>query len=107
VIRLPSVVIMLALMYPTTGPSPRRCLPGGRGVGIRTRPAKWTTRVRRRDEDGTICGGFDELATLGRTLARRRDDVLAYFTHRASNRPTEAINGRLEPCAATPWDSAT
>jgi transposase len=40
--------------------------------------------------------GLDELATLGRTLHRRRDDVLAYFTHRASNGPTEAINGRLE-----------
>lgn len=24
------------------------------------------------------------------------DDVLAYFSHRASNGPTEAINGRLE-----------
>jgi hypothetical protein len=35
-------------------------------------------------------------ATLGRTLQRRRDDVLTYFTHRASNGPTEAINGRLE-----------
>jgi transposase len=40
--------------------------------------------------------GLDELATLGRTLQRRRDDVLAYFDHRASNGPTEAINGRLE-----------
>jgi transposase len=40
--------------------------------------------------------GLDELATLGRTLQRRRNDVLAYFTHRASNGPTEAINGRLE-----------
>lgn len=40
--------------------------------------------------------GLDELATLGRTLHRRRDDVLAYFEHRASNGPTEAINGRLE-----------
>ena len=40
--------------------------------------------------------GLDELATLGRTLQRRGDDVLAYFTHRASNGPTEAINGRLE-----------
>ena len=40
--------------------------------------------------------GLDELTTLGRTLHRRRDDVLAYFTHRASNGPTEAINGRLE-----------
>jgi transposase len=40
--------------------------------------------------------GLEELATLGRTLHRRRDDVLAYFTHRASNGPTETINGRLE-----------
>ncbi|WP_300019123.1 ISL3 family transposase [Pseudonocardia sp.] len=40
--------------------------------------------------------GLAELATLGRTLHRRRDDVLAYFDHRASNGPTEAINGRLE-----------
>lgn len=40
--------------------------------------------------------GLEELAQLGRTLHRRRADVLAYFTHRASNGPTEAINGRLE-----------
>jgi transposase len=40
--------------------------------------------------------GLEELTTLGRTLHRRRNDVLAYFTHRASNSPTEAINGRLE-----------
>jgi transposase len=40
--------------------------------------------------------GLDELATLGRTLHRRRVDVLAYFDHRTSNGPTEAINGRLE-----------
>jgi transposase len=43
-----------------------------------------------------IPAGLEELATLGRTLHRRRDDVLAYFTHRASNGPTETINGRLE-----------
>jgi transposase len=43
-----------------------------------------------------VPAGLDELATLGRTLQRRRDDVLAYFTHPASNGPTEAINGRLE-----------
>jgi hypothetical protein len=43
-----------------------------------------------------VPAGLDELVTLGRTLARRRDDVLAYFTHRASNGPTEPINGRLE-----------
>lgn len=41
--------------------------------------------------------GLDELAQLGRTLHRRRHDVLAYFDHhRSSNGPTEAINGRLE-----------
>ncbi|NIL74905.1 ISL3 family transposase ISPfr6 [Rhodococcus sp. B10] len=40
--------------------------------------------------------GLEELAQLGRTLHRRRADILAYFTHRASNGPTEAINGRLE-----------
>jgi transposase len=43
-----------------------------------------------------VPAGLDELAALGRTLQRRRDDVLAYFTHHASNGPTEAINGRLE-----------
>jgi transposase len=40
--------------------------------------------------------GLEELAQLGRTLHRRRHDVLAYFDHHASNGPTEAINGRLE-----------
>jgi transposase len=39
---------------------------------------------------------LQELAQLGRTLWRRRADVLAYFDHHASNGPTEAINGRLE-----------
>src|SRR4051794_31169245 len=43
-----------------------------------------------------VPAGLEELAQLGRTLHRRRDDVLAYFSHRASNGPTEAINGRLE-----------
>lgn len=38
-----------------------------------------------------VPAGLDELVTLGRTLQRRRNDVLAYFTHRASNGPTEAI----------------
>ena len=38
-----------------------------------------------------------ELRTLGRTLARRFCDVLAYFERpRTSNGPTEAVNGRLE-----------
>ena len=39
---------------------------------------------------------LEELAQLGRTLHRRRADVLAFFDHLASNGPTEAINGRLE-----------
>jgi transposase len=38
-----------------------------------------------------------EIITLGRTLTKRADDVLAYFDRPGtSNRPTEAINGRLE-----------
>lgn len=39
---------------------------------------------------------LEELAQLGRTLNRRRADILAYFDHHTSNGPTEAINGRLE-----------
>jgi transposase len=38
-----------------------------------------------------------ELRTLGRTLKKRAEDVLAYFDRpHTSNGPTEAINGRLE-----------
>lgn len=38
-----------------------------------------------------------EVTTLGRTLAKRAADVLAYFDRPGtSNGPTEAINGRLE-----------
>jgi transposase len=43
-----------------------------------------------------VPAALEELAQLGRTLWRRRADILAYFDHRASNGPTEAINGRLE-----------
>lgn len=39
---------------------------------------------------------LEELAQLGRTLWRRRADILAYFDYHASNGPTQAINGRLE-----------
>jgi transposase len=42
-----------------------------------------------------VPAGLDELAQLGRTLWRRRGDVLAYFDHNSSNGPT-AINGRVE-----------
>jgi transposase len=37
-----------------------------------------------------------EIAQLGRTLWRRRGDILAFFDHHVSNGPTDAINGRLE-----------
>ena len=40
--------------------------------------------------------GLEELAQLGRTLWRRRDDILAFFDVGASNGPVEAITGRLE-----------
>lgn len=43
-----------------------------------------------------VPAGLEEIAQLGRTLWRRRTDVLAFFDHHASNGPTEAINGRLE-----------
>lgn len=33
---------------------------------------------------------LEELAQLGRTLWRRRADILAYFDYHASNGPTEA-----------------
>ena len=39
---------------------------------------------------------MEEIAQLGRTLWRRRVDVLALFDHHASNGPAEAINGPLE-----------
>lgn len=49
-----------------------------------------------------IPDGLDELRTLGRTLHRRRDDILAYFDHPGtSNGPTEAVNGLLEHLRGT------
>ena len=42
-----------------------------------------------------VPAALTELRTLGRTLHRRRDDVLAYFDHPGtSNGPTEAIKCR-------------
>ncbi|MGV0885232.1 transposase, partial [Mycolicibacterium sp. XJ883] len=40
--------------------------------------------------------GLDELAQLGRSLWKRRREILAYFDVGVSNGPVEAINGRLE-----------
>ena len=45
------------------------------------------------------CGlptGLEELAQLGRSLWKRRAQILAYFDVGVSNGPVEAINGRLE-----------
>jgi len=39
---------------------------------------------------------LEELAQLGRTLWRRRADVLAYFGYQASNGLTGAIDGSSE-----------
>jgi transposase len=54
-----------------------------------------------------VPAALEELAQLGRTLYRRRADILAYFEHRASNGPTEAINGRLEALRRNAPASAT
>ena len=44
-----------------------------------------------------VPSALTELITLGRTLTKRAEDVLAYFDRPGtSNGPTEAINGRLE-----------
>ena len=42
-----------------------------------------------------VPAGLDELRTLGQTLKRRRDDILAFFDHPGtSNGPTEALKCR-------------
>lgn len=51
--------------------------------------------------------GLENSPSSGRTLHRRRADILAYFTHRAPNGPTEAMNGRLEALRRTPSASET
>jgi transposase len=44
-----------------------------------------------------VPNALTELRTLGRTLSKRAEDVLAYFDRPGtSNGPTEAMNGRLE-----------
>lgn len=39
---------------------------------------------------------YKEIAQLGRSLHKRRRDILAFFDRGVSNGPVEAINGRLE-----------
>ncbi|MFZ2259699.1 MAG: transposase [Luteococcus japonicus] len=67
----------------------------------RTEGKKVMTRLI--DAIGTaVAISLVEVATLGRTLTKRRDDVLAFFDHiGSSNGPTEAIHGRLEHLRGT------
>jgi transposase len=46
--------------------------------------------------DKKVPDELKELRSLGRTLNKRRKDILAFFDTRASNGPVEALNGRLE-----------
>ena len=40
--------------------------------------------------------GLEELRSLGQTMKRRSEDILAFFDHPGtSNGPTEAVNGLL------------
>ncbi len=49
-----------------------------------------------------VPAGLAELRTLGQTMQRRRDDILAFFDHPGtSNGPTEAVNGLLEHLRGT------
>jgi len=49
-----------------------------------------------------VPAALSEVVTLGRTLAKRAGDILAYFDRPGtSNGPTEAINGRLEHLRGT------
>ena len=50
---------------------------------------------------------LEELAQLGRTLHRRRHDVLAFFDHYASNGPTEAICECLTGWSGTGWSDSS
>ena len=43
-----------------------------------------------------VPAGLEELAQLGRSLWRKRRDILTFFDVGASNGPVEAVNGRLE-----------
>ncbi|WP_394855206.1 transposase [Rhodococcus aetherivorans] len=70
-------------------PPPKRLVPERRTVRSRC-------RALFNEDHRSVPDGLDDLASLGRTLHRRRADVLACVDHRASNGPTAAINARLE-----------
>lgn len=52
-------------------------------------------KLIKRISDG-VPKGLQELKTLGKTLWKKRREILAYFDTQATNGPVEAINGRLE-----------
>ena len=54
-----------------------------------------------------VPAGLDELATLGRTLQRRRDDVLAYSPTAPPTGPPRPSTAASKHSAATPSGSAT
>ncbi len=55
-----------------------------------------------------VPAALTELITLGRTLNKRADDVLAYFDRPGTNNgPTEAVTGGWNTSAALPSASAT
>ena len=54
-----------------------------------------------------VPAGLEEIAQLGRTLWRRRADILAFFDHHASNGPPKPSTDAWKHCAATPSDSET
>lgn len=56
---------------------------------------RWMYKVMCRIRKG-LPAGVQELGQLGRTMWKRRAEILAYFDTGASNGPVEAINGRLE-----------
>jgi transposase len=50
----------------------------------------------------SVPASLEELRSLGQTMKRRRDDILAFFDHPGtSNGPTEAVNGLLEHLRGT------
>ena len=62
-------------------------------------PAQGKTRMEKvmQTLKAGVPDALEELKSLGKTLAQRRKDILAYFNHPGtSNGPTEAVNGRLE-----------
>lgn len=62
---------------------------------------KIMTRLITRIQSG-VPAGLEELRSLGQTMKRRRDDILAFFDHPGtSNGPTEAVNGLLEHLRGT------